>query len=576
MQSTLCDGLPVSYSPSDSTTDDPLRACTTQSPAHSGNYSSLEGFYTPSPSLDTAETAQPAPQQTSQFLTDITTAAQTYSLPAISSTGSSQGIWPTPPATACDDLEEYTYRASATSAAYGMHGAAPSSISSIDSPGTWSSPEAQQLTYQQAICMSQESTPPYSMQIVPTMPTEDHFHQRMLTSSPMANHAFLTHTMEQDPTITDPPVRTPGHAGAITSDHGVSPGAHDDLYNSHAFTGGLVGLPNGQEVNGSDGDDANRADQPYAQLICNAFMSRERHAMTLQELYQWFRENTDKTKTDNKGWQNSIRHNLSMNAAFVRRDKKPAPGDTVTDSDDTKKPSEWVLEDWAVKDGVQSTTRYRKTTPSRRGGSASHRSQHNHPMTARASSGRKGGIKASKTRSAAQRATLQRQHQYGGMMASQVPFNDLPKDHTFYHQHPSMDFANPGRGEPVTPPEIHAGDMLFGDTMHGQQGLVSGLGQGYYYGHEPPQPQHRHLHQPHPHPYPNANVYRLEDATGVYEPPPTCQSAGPSDPSQLPSHLPPAFSNDIFTNGMEEGEASTSAHGSNLHYSWGDGSQYQS
>lgn len=52
---------------------------------------------------------------------------------------------------------------------------------------------------------------------------------------------------------------------------------------------------------------------PYAQLIYKALMSRHDHCMTLQEIYQWFRENTEKPKGGGKGWQNSIRHNLSMN-----------------------------------------------------------------------------------------------------------------------------------------------------------------------------------------------------------------------------------------------------------------------
>jgi hypothetical protein len=56
-----------------------------------------------------------------------------------------------------------------------------------------------------------------------------------------------------------------------------------------------------------------KADEPYAQLLYRAFMSNARHAMTLQEIYQWFRDNTDKAKSEGKGWQNSIRHNLSMN-----------------------------------------------------------------------------------------------------------------------------------------------------------------------------------------------------------------------------------------------------------------------
>jgi hypothetical protein len=54
--------------------------------------------------------------------------------------------------------------------------------------------------------------------------------------------------------------------------------------------------------------------EPYAKLIQRALLSKSDHCMSLQELYQWFREHTDKTKDeDKKGWQNSIRHNLSMN-----------------------------------------------------------------------------------------------------------------------------------------------------------------------------------------------------------------------------------------------------------------------
>ena len=56
------------------------------------------------------------------------------------------------------------------------------------------------------------------------------------------------------------------------------------------------------------------ADEPYAKLIYRALMSAPNHSMVLQEIYQWFRENTVKGSSDTKGWMNSIRHNLSMNA----------------------------------------------------------------------------------------------------------------------------------------------------------------------------------------------------------------------------------------------------------------------
>jgi hypothetical protein len=55
-------------------------------------------------------------------------------------------------------------------------------------------------------------------------------------------------------------------------------------------------------------------DEPYAKLIYRALISTPNHAMVLQEIYQWFRENTGKGSSDTKGWMNSIRHNLSMNA----------------------------------------------------------------------------------------------------------------------------------------------------------------------------------------------------------------------------------------------------------------------
>ncbi|KKY35266.1 putative forkhead domain-containing protein [Diaporthe ampelina] len=108
-----------------------------------------------------------------------------------------------------------------------------------------------------------------------------------------------------------------------------------------------------------------KSDEPYARLIYRAFMSRPNKSMTLQEIYQWFRENTDKAKSKGKGWQNSIRHNLSMNGAFTKRSSnQPAlnsDGSLSLDASgaDGRKSTEWFLEP-RYYDGVQSTTRYRK------------------------------------------------------------------------------------------------------------------------------------------------------------------------------------------------------------------------
>ena len=53
---------------------------------------------------------------------------------------------------------------------------------------------------------------------------------------------------------------------------------------------------------------------PYAQLIYRALLEQPDHTMILRDIYNWFKENTDKAADkETKGWQNSIRHNLSMN-----------------------------------------------------------------------------------------------------------------------------------------------------------------------------------------------------------------------------------------------------------------------
>jgi hypothetical protein len=55
-------------------------------------------------------------------------------------------------------------------------------------------------------------------------------------------------------------------------------------------------------------------EQPYAQLIFRALKEAPHNTMILRDIYEWFKDNTDKASDkETKGWQNSIRHNLSMN-----------------------------------------------------------------------------------------------------------------------------------------------------------------------------------------------------------------------------------------------------------------------
>lgn len=57
-----------------------------------------------------------------------------------------------------------------------------------------------------------------------------------------------------------------------------------------------------------------QGEPPYAKLIYRALMGAPGHQMVLKDIYEWIAQNTDKARDPAfKGWQNSVRHNLSMN-----------------------------------------------------------------------------------------------------------------------------------------------------------------------------------------------------------------------------------------------------------------------
>ncbi|ETS85058.1 hypothetical protein PFICI_03083 [Pestalotiopsis fici W106-1] len=578
MQLTFCDGLPVDHASPDATSNDPEQICTTQSPKITRDYPNPDTGFPPSPSLDIAETAQLPSKQSLHFPPSaITTAPQTHTPLVIHPSSSPyQGMpmWPTPPPTSDDEFDEYTYRSSPTSASFGLHAtAALSPPSLVHSPRSWSPAGSQQFPYQEAAWKTPDFTPPYGLHMGTQLQMEDAFNQP-LVASPFADDSYLSRTMEPEPMTPSVPSMTPDPADSAMSDHSLSPGPNDDLDNS--YTHNDEGTPppgsNGQEEDADlDADEANRPDEPYAQLIFRAFMSREDHAMTLQEIYQWFRENTDRAVPEHKGWQNSIRHNLSMNGAFVKRDRRETPDGPVTDAGTPRRSTEWILQDWAVRDGVQSTTRYRpRNNPGRRSTGA-HRSNRGHHVSARATSGRRGGITASRTRLAASRRTALRGYG-GGVFASRIPRNDFQRQQNFYGRAPSMDFGQAARSDPATPPEVPAGELLFTNTMQGPPPMGSVTSHGYFFGHG--EPQHQQIHSPIPHSHTGVNPYRLEDVTGVYEAP-TIQNAGVQVEASHMGQLSASFGN-LFTEDMGESTQGSAMGVGNMNYGWGDGSQFQS
>lgn len=68
-----------------------------------------------------------------------------------------------------------------------------------------------------------------------------------------------------------------------------------------------------EDYDGEEEDEA-AGGKPYARLIYEALLQAPGHRMMLRDIYDWFELYTTKPReSGTNGWQNSIRHNLSMN-----------------------------------------------------------------------------------------------------------------------------------------------------------------------------------------------------------------------------------------------------------------------
>ncbi|KAK6340103.1 hypothetical protein TWF730_001874 [Orbilia blumenaviensis] len=177
---------------------------------------------------------------------------------------------------------------------------------------------------------------------------------------------------------------------------------------------------------------------PYAEIIYDALMSAPEHKMNLQDIYKYFRDNYEKFRSDSrKGWMNSIRHNLSMNGAFVKIERAAS---------DPGKGYMWLLAPAAVAGGVLSTTRYRKQgTALERGNMDADTSYscYSVPKRNRTSASKRAQTKARRTRITA-RKTLQ--HEQNVNQLQQQPESPYPDfDCAMVHTPISIDIS------PMTP-----------------------------------------------------------------------------------------------------------------------------
>jgi hypothetical protein len=128
--------------------------------------------------------------------------------------------------------------------------------------------------------------------MIPT--SEPHIHIQEENYEPSAQHQDILESIEQ--------------CGTSEQSHLL---LHSNLRDetSHQST-----TPFGDEMSMIDDNDMDAdKSEPYAKSLFRCLRQAPNHTMVLRDIYDWFRANTDKGKDPHeKGWQNSIRHNLSM------------------------------------------------------------------------------------------------------------------------------------------------------------------------------------------------------------------------------------------------------------------------
>ncbi|KAL2848457.1 fork head domain-containing protein [Aspergillus pseudoustus] len=95
-----------------------------------------------------------------------------------------------------------------------------------------------------------------------------------------------------------------------------------------------IRLPEPHELPPVD-DDGTKPPYSYATLIGMSILRAPKRRLTLAQIYKWISDTFSYYKNSDPGWQNSIRHNLSLNKAFIKQERP---------KDDPGKGNYWAIE----------------------------------------------------------------------------------------------------------------------------------------------------------------------------------------------------------------------------------------